>query len=206
MMSEVQKHSSIAQNNVSYVEAEGDSVETFRQVFGKSESFISKSSLNNLVEKVEINESIEEIQQEIKNKEHRLERTFTMGDPTLTLLLLSGFSIASVVLANHFLYYLNFSENIEGFILIASFAILPLSFFGSLPKRLKKKKALSNDITHLYREMLQTKLQGRIIGEPLLSDNWNLVKIQQNNKIVEYMVRIIVDENDNKSIETKELK
>lgn len=195
--------------NESFVEVEEieeESIETFREVFGESESSFHNASLNNIVEKVEINEVIKEIQQEIKNKEHRLERTFTMGDPTLTLLLLSGFSIASVVLANHFLYYLNFSENIEGFILIASFAILPLSFFGSLPKRLKKKKALSNDITHLYREMLQTKLQGTIIGDPVLNDQWNLVKVQQNNKIVEYVVRIIVDENDNESFEIRELK
>ena len=54
--------------------------------------------------------------------------------------------------------------------------------------------------------MLQTKLQGTIIGDPVLNDQWNLVKVQQNNKIVEYMVRIIVDENDNESFEIRELK
>lgn len=157
-------------SNESFVEVEEieeKSVETFRQVFGKSESVIPEFSLNNIVEKVEINEAIKEIQEKIENKEYRLERMlFTMGDPTQTMLLLAGFSIASVVLANHFLYYLNFSENIELFIWLTSLAIVPLSFFGSLPKRLKKEKTLINDISHLYREMLQVKLQGTIIGDP----------------------------------------
>lgn len=206
MMSEIQKCSSIAQNNVAYVEAEEGFVETFREVFGESESSFHNASLNNLVEKVEINEAIKEIQQEVKNKEQRLERMFTFDAPIQTLLLLSGFSISSGVLALHILHYLNFSENIEFFIFLASIAILPLSFFGSLPKRLKKEKTLNNDIMHLYREMLQIKLQGTIIGDPYLSEKWNVVQIQQNSKIVEYVVRIVADKNGNKHFETKELK
>ena len=205
-MSEIQKCSSIAQNNVAYVEAEEGFVETFREVFGESESSFHNASLNNLVEKVEINEAIKEIQQEVKNKEQRLERMFTFDAPIQTLLLLSGFSISSGVLALHILHYLNFSENIEFFIFLASIAILPLSFFGSLPKRLKKEKTLNNDIMHLYREMLQIKLQGTIIGDPYLSEKWNVVQIQQNSKIVEYVVRIVADKNGNKHFETKELK
>lgn len=206
MMSEIQKCSSIAQNNVAYVEAEEGFVETFREVFGESESSFHNASLNNLVEKVEINEAIKEIQQEVKNKEQRLERMFTFDAPIQTLLLLSGFSISSGVLALHILHYLNFSENIEFFIFLASIAILPLSFFGSLPKRLKKEKTLNNDIMRLYREMLQIKLQGTIIGDPYLSEKWNVVQIQQNSKIVEYVVRIVADKNGNKHFETKELK
>ena len=205
-MSKIQKCSSIAQNNVSYVEAEEGSVETFREVFGESESSFHNASLNNIVEKVEINEAIKEIQEKIKNKEQRLERMFTFDDPTQIILLLSGFSIALGVLALHLLHYLDFSENTELLIWLTSMGILPLYFFCSLPKRLKKEKTLSNDISHLYREMLQIKLQGTIIGDPYLSEKWNVVQIQQNSKIVEYVVRIVADKNGNKHFETKELK
>lgn len=200
MMSEL-KNISVSNgsgSNESFVEIEEieeESVETFREVFGESESSFHNASLNNIVEKVEINEAIKEIQEKIKEKTRGLKKNNLSFFGIM-------FGFAAVMPLVILLSSVIDSLAMMGFGMLFSLLLLCYRVIQST----KKENALIQEIGNLERKMLEKELDGKLIGDPVLNDQWNLVKVQQNSKIVEYMVRIIVDENDNESFEIRELK
>lgn len=192
-MRESQKFSK--QNDETIVlEEDENEIESFSDLF--YDSYGINSSLNNIVEKVEINEAIKEIQEKLKGKIRELKK----NNWSLLGTLIGFFAAAPLVIL---LSSVIDSPAMLGFSMILFSGLL---VFYRIFQLGRKEKTLIQEIDNLVRKMLEEELDGKLIGDPILSVKWNLVKVQQNNKIVEYVVRIIVDENDNESFEIRELK
>ena len=175
-------------------------IESFQDIFGGS--YGMDSFAEQIIEKAEVSQSIQEIQEKIQSEKKAIVKldNLTVAKALINIVL----STAAIVGLAAVLSALG--PIFSGLVLLIG---IPIEMFltGKIIDEDKVKTfSLQNKINQLRIEMLQKLLNGKVLNTPELSNEWNPVKVEKDNEIVEYMVRVVEDSNGMENVESRELK
>lgn len=199
-MSRTQK--SFAQAAETTVEEEfGNKIESFQDIFGGS--YGTDSFTEQIVEKAEVSQSIQEIQEKIQSKKKEILKLDNLAAAKIVINILLS-TAAIVGLAAVLIVF-------SGPIIAIPLLILGLPIEMFLVEKIFDKDkvkivSLQKKIDQLRIEIFQKQLNGKVLNTPKLSNEWNPVKVEKDSEIVEYMVRVVEDSNGMENVESRALK
>lgn len=199
-MSRTQK--SFAQAAETTVEEEFENkIESFQDIFGGS--YGMDSFPEQIVEKAEVSQSIQEIQEKIQSeKKGNLKVDNLITAKILISVVLSTAAFVGLAAVSNVLL-----GPIPSFLLLILSIPIQVFLIGKIfDKDEAKASSLQKKIDQLRIEMLQKQLNGKVLNTPKLSNEWNPVKVEKDSEIVEYMVRVVEDSNGMENVESRALK
>lgn len=175
-------------------------IESFQDIFGGS--YGMDSFTEQIVEKAEVSQSIQEIQEKIQSEKKAIVKldNLTTAKAVINIVLSTTaiVGLAAVLSA--------LGPIFSGLVLLIG---LPIEMFLTqriIDKDKVKTFSLQKKIYQLRIEILQKQLNGKVLNTPELSNEWNPVKVEKDSEIVEYMVRVVEDSNGMENVESRELK
>ena len=161
-------------------------IESFQDIFGGS--YGMDSFTEQIVEKAEVSQSIQEIQEKIQSKKKEILKLDNLAAAKIVINILLS-TAAIVGLAAVLIVF-------SGPIIAIPLLILGLPIEMFLVEKIFDKDkvkivSLQKKIDQLRIEIFQKQLNGKVLNTPELSNEWNPVKVEKDSEIVEYMVRVV---------------